>query len=166
MPTSIRFVGRRAGFVAVLTLFAIAPSLRAQYDRPYLPVGTRVRVLDRVGGAPFIGSVQRLTTDTLGVAVAGGAVVVQLPTSRLAALEVSDGRERGAWAFRGAGIGLLAGGLLGAASMRSDSTEPGDLSAIAGFFAGGVLGTGLGAVVGAIVAPERWHRVSLSGLFR
>jgi hypothetical protein len=166
MPIAFHVVERRAVIAAALALFALAPTVRAQYDRPYLPVGSRVRVVDRVGGAPFLGTVQRLTVDTLGVAVGGGAALVQLPTSRLVSLEISDGRERAGWAMRGAGIGLVAGGLIGAASLRDDPPAPGDLSALAGFFAGGVLGAGFGAVVGAIIAPERWHRVSLSGLLR
>ena len=166
MPTFLRQVGWRARLACVLALFTLAPALRAQYNRPYLPAGTRVRVLDRAGGTPFTGNVQRLTFDTLGVAVGGGAALVQLPTSRLVSLEISEGRERLRWAVKGAGIGLLAGGLIGAASMRDDTSAVGDLGALAGFFAGGVLGAGFGAVGGAILAPERWRRVSLSGLFR
>lgn len=57
------------------------------------------------------------------------------------------------------------GGLIGAAAIGRQG-GPGDLSAIAGFFAGGIMGGGIGSLIGAIVAPERWRRFPLSGLMR
>lgn len=152
----------RAVLPVVLAAGATAPALSAQTDRFSLPTGTRVRVLDRSGGERFTGTILRITRDTLGLAVGGGSALVSLPTTRLASLEVSEGRERARSAWRGAGIGLVVGGLVGAVSMRGDGT-PGDIGVLVGFFAGGVLGAGSGTVIGAIAAPERWRPVSLPG---
>jgi hypothetical protein len=153
---------RRAAIAVVVVVLALAPPASAQIFRTSLPTGTRVRVLDRIGGERFTGTVLRLTPDTLGVALGGGSTLLNLPTSRLASLEVSEGRERGQSAWRGAGIGLVAGSLIGAVSMRGEGT-PGDVGALVGLMVGGLLGAGSGIVVGAITAPERWRRVSLPG---
>ncbi|HET7189820.1 MAG TPA: hypothetical protein VFI52_16825, partial [Gemmatimonadaceae bacterium] len=90
--------------------------------------------------------------------------LLQLPTARVTSIEVSEGRDRLGWGVRGAGIGVLAGGLLGAVTVGRDSQA--DLAAIAGFFAGAVLGAAGGALFGAIAAPERWDRIHLSGVVR
>lgn len=156
---------RELGVRLLIVSLSLWPAaLLGQSDRPSLPVGTRVRVLDRDGGGAFTGNVLRLGSDTLAVAVSDGRVLLQLPTSRLSSLEVSEGRDRFGGAWKGAGVGLIAGGLLGAATLGRDGQA--DLGELAGFFAGGVLGGGFGAVIGAIVAPERWRRFPLSDLVR
>lgn len=150
---------------AIALTLAIAPGASAQSEWRSLPAGTRVRVTTGAADQPFTGNVFRLTADTLAVATGGGNALLQLPMTRIASVEISEGRDRIGWAVRGAGYGALAGGLIGAASLRGQGGA-GDLSAIAGFFAGGVLGGGLGSLIGAIVAPERWRRFPLSGLMR
>ena len=162
-----RAFGRRArsvtGFALVLAVTTPA-GLRAQSDRLYLPVGTRIRVQAAPEAPPFTGTVWRITSDTLAVAVSSGNALLQLPTARVTSIEVSEGRDRLGWGVRGAGIGALAGGLLGAVAVGRDSQ--GDLAPIAGFFAGSILGAAGGALFGAIAAPERWDRIHLSGLVR
>lgn len=149
----------------VLMLAATMPAgLRAQSDRLYLPVGTRIRVQTAPESPAFTGTVWRLTSDTLAVAVSSGNALLQLPTAHVTSIEVSEGRDRLEWGLRGAGIGTLAGGLLGAATVGHGSQD--DLGALAGFFAGGILGAAGGALFGAIVAPERWSRVHRSGVVR
>ena len=165
MTHSLRPLSRwRAAFLAALTCtLVLAPDLRAQSDPFSIPTGTRVRIV--VGSSEsFTGNLLRLTSDTLAVATGSGGALVQLPTSRLSSIELSEGRDRLGGSVKGAGIGVLAGGLIGGIALRR-SEGPG-IAALAGLFAGGILGGGTGAIVGAIVAPERWRRLSLSGLSR
>jgi hypothetical protein len=150
--------------LGVVLAVTVPASLRAQSDRLSLPVGTRIRVQTTQETAPFTGTVWRITSDTLAVAVSSGNALLQLPTAHVTSIEVSDGRDRLGWGVRGAGIGVLAGGLLGAVTLGRDSQA--DLAAIAGFVAGAVVGAAGGALVGAIVAPERWDRIHLSGVVR
>jgi hypothetical protein len=163
-PLHIRWPRRRDLLITVSLAVLFAPCARAQGDRLYVPVGTRVRIVGPAGGQPFTGNVLRLTADTLAVATGGGNALLQVPTSRLTSIDVSEGRDRLGWGMRGAAIGGLAGAVLGAAAMGRD--DPGGMGAYAGFIAGGIFGVGGGAIVGAIVAPERWRRLSLSGLVR
>ena len=157
----------RGRWIALLVLswaVTMPAGLRAQSDRLYLPVGTRVRLQTAPDTPAFTGTVWRLTSDTLAVAVSNGNALLQLPTARVTSIEVSDGRDRLGWGVRGAGIGVLAGGLLGAVTLGRDAQ--GSLAAIAGFFAGAVVGAAGGALVGAIAAPERWDRIHFSGVVR
>ena len=154
---------RTTSLAALTCLLAFAPGLLAQSDRFFVPLGTRVRIV--VGAnAPFTGNVLRLTSDTLAVATGSGGALIQIATSRLSSIELSEGRDRLHGSLKGAGIGVLAGGLIGGVSLGR--SEGNDLAALAGMFAGGIIGAGTGAIVGAIVAPERWHRLSLSGASR
>ena len=150
--------------LGIVLAVTIPGALRAQSDRLSLPVGTRIRVQTTTEAPPFTGTVWRITSDTLAVAVSSGNALLQLPTAHVASIEVSDGRDRLGWGVRGAGLGVLAGGLLGAVTLGRDSQA--DLAAIAGFLAGAVVGAAGGALVGAIVAPERWDRIHLSGVVR
>lgn len=147
-----------------LSTVLMPAGLHAQSDRLSLPVGTRIRVQATAEAPPFTGTVWRLTSDTLAVAVSSGNALLRLPTAHVTSIEVSDGRDRLGWAVRVGGIGALAGGLLGAATFGHGSQ--GDLGAFAGFFAGSILGAAGGALFGAIVAPERWDRIHLSGVVR
>lgn len=153
-------LGHRARSIALLVLLSavmMPTSLRAQVDRLYLSVGTRVRVQTVPDGPPFTGTVWRITADTLAVAVSSGNALLQLPMDRLASIDVSEGRDRLGWSVRGASIGALSGGLIGSIAVWQESH--GDLGVLAGFFAGGMLGATGGALLGAITAPERWSRV-------
>lgn len=160
-------LGRRArsvtAFALVLTV-ATPAGLHAQSDRLYLPVGTRIRVQAATDARPFTGTVWRITSDTLAVAVSSGNALLQLPTARVTSIEVSEGRDRLGWGVRGAGIGALSGGLLGAVTLGHGSQD--DLGTLAGFFAGSILGAAGGALFGAIAAPERWDRIHRSGVVR
>lgn len=149
--------------LALIYTLAFAAPLRAQSDRLFVPLGTRVRIV--VGAnESFTGNVLRLTSDTLAVATGSGGALIQIPTSRLSSIELSEGRDRLSGSVKGAGIGVLAGGLIGGIAIGR--SEGDGIAALAGMFAGVILGAGTGAIVGAIVAPERWRRVSLSGVSR
>jgi hypothetical protein len=121
--------------------------------------GSRVRILvPVVTPGPMVGRGAALTADSLLLARAPGAGL-QIDSRYVQALQVSAGRSRFAWALRGAGVGLLVGGVVGARAMgKGDQTG---LAALAGFFVGAIIGTPLGAGVGAAAAPERWMPVRL-----
>ena len=121
--------------------------------------GSRVKVTaSTVSPEPMKGRVVDLTADSLLLARGEGARL-QIDTRRVESLSVAAGHARFAWALKGAGIGFLAGAILGAqAGGRGDHSG---LGALAGFVAGVIVGTPLGAGIGAVAAPERWTPVPL-----
>ncbi|MDB4887146.1 MAG: hypothetical protein JWN79_2584 [Gemmatimonadetes bacterium] len=141
----------------LVALFLLgAPPLCAQYATPYGPVeGSRVRVTPMDSGASvFTGSLRAFGGDSLVVDVGSGAARLRMPLARLRRMEVSEGKNRAGTALVWSGIGLLAGGVLGATALSRDPLER---------FVGGIAGMGLGlvtgAVAGALAAPERWRVV-------
>jgi hypothetical protein len=116
--------------------------------------GSRVRLTaPSIAEHPLVGRVAGLTVDSLLLERGGGARL-QIDSREVRALSVSAGHDRWRGALIGAGIGLLTGGVLGArAAGHNDDTG---LAAFVGFVAGVVVGTPLGAGVGALAAPERW----------
>ena len=160
-------IGRRlrwwlAGAIAVATA-APAWSVVAQT----IPgPGSRVRVtapLYDMRGAT--GVVMRLTTDSITIERDGWPRDVTLPVDRLSRLEVSTGKLRSHGFFRGAGLGLIIGALVGATfggvQYLSSSDELRGLHIVAG----GIVGAGAGLIVGGIVGvarpPDRWENVPL-----
>jgi hypothetical protein len=121
--------------------------------------GSRVRVVAPVvTPAPMVGRVAALTADSLLLTRAPGARL-QIDSRYVQTLQVSAGRNRFAWALKGAGVGMLVGAVVGARALgKGDQTG---LVALAGFFVGAIVGTPVGAGVGAAVAPERWLPVRL-----
>jgi hypothetical protein len=121
--------------------------------------GSRVRVVaPAVFPAAMKGRIEALTADSLLLGRGGGARL-QIDTREVVELSVTAGRNRFGWALRGAGIGLLAGAVLGAtAGGHGDDSGWG---ALVGFVAGGIVGLPLGAGVGAAAAPERWTLLRL-----
>lgn len=151
---------RRAVFlVAICCTPGGARRVQAQYDQPGLAIGTRVRIVSAPGSEPFTGNVLRLAADTIAVAVGGGSVLLQLPTTHLASIEVSEGRDRLGWTLGGASIGGLGTAVVTGAVLGRDN--PGTLAALAGFIAGGLVGSLTGAIVGALIAPEHWTGLTL-----
>lgn len=142
-----------------ILLLAVPAAARAQYNEPgLLGGGSRIRVAaPAVAGDPVIGRLLVLSRDTLLMSAGSGDARITLPLAAVRSIDLSEGRDRRGWAVKGAGIGLVAGGLLGGLSIGN--ADRNDLAALAGFFAGAVIGTPLGAAVGAIVAPERWRSV-------
>lgn len=121
--------------------------------------GSRVRVAaPAIVPGPMVGTVAALTADSL-LLTRGAGARLQIDTRQVQALSVSAGRDRWGWALRGAGVGLLVGGVAGA-RLAADGDQSG-LAAFIGFLAGMVVGTPLGAGVGAAAAPERWVPVRL-----
>jgi hypothetical protein len=120
--------------------------------------GSRVRLTaPSVSERPLVGRVDALTADSLALARGAGARL-QIDTRHVEGLAVSAGRNRWGWAIRGAGLGFLVGGIVGAQAASGDQA---DFAGLVGLIAGVIVGTPLGAGIGAAAAPERWTPVRL-----
>jgi uncharacterized protein YcfJ len=141
---------------ALVAILATAPTARAQYAAPgWMSTGSRIRVTaPSLSTDPIVGRLLLYTTDSLLLAAGDGEVRMRVPMSLVRTVEVSEGRDRLDWAVKGAGIGLVAGILIGGAAFAH--SEANSLASVAGGIAGGVIGAPLGGVVGALAAPERW----------
>ena len=165
--------------------------LLAQDDLRLVP-GKRVRVtaskfLQRVKGVSisrarrideltYVGRVIALKADTLVLKAQGWDESFFIPFEHLQKLEVSRGRKsnlgKGAKVgfLVGAGLGAIFGVVAGWGACPfgvADITDPDGCSTILGIYAGaflGLLGTGIGAGVGAAHPGEVWEEVSLEEL--
>lgn len=160
----------RLGLLALLLWCSLPAPLSAQAApgaAEPIPAGTRVRVFApgafRKGVA---GEVSHVAADTLFLArrKSGFAAV---PVAAITRTDVSRGRDHWKGAFKGAGIGALAGGgLLGvvvfAGDPNCDYCLPGrNLEAAAiGAAIGAVLVAPVGAFFGGIAGSEKWEPTS------
>ena len=149
----------------------LAPSVAAAQFPEAVRVGARVSVSlpDTVRRSPFapsrhalLGTVTRLTADSLYLTPPHAAGEVGVARERIRALHVSRGVPRRATSALRQGLqGLLAGavtfGILGTPD-PADDRRTGDLRSVA---IGAGVGLGVGAVVGAIRPVERWKRLRL-----
>ena len=147
---------KRLGIVA-LVIAASSTSMSAQGATQLgVSAGQRVRVqAATVFPEKQKGVVVAPPVDTLFLKQKN-SVVQSVPVNAITMLEVSRGRQRWLWGFLGATTGFFAGGLLGA---QTFDTGEGDIYGVLAATAGAVIGTISGGIVGAIAAPERWHRV-------
>jgi len=117
--------------------------------------GMRVRATPR-GASPIIGTVARVTADTL---VLGGGIgnTTVLRISALDGLAVSRGSYRHVreGALIGALVGALIGGVLGGQAEETSSYYQG-LNVFAGVLVGAAAGGVVGGVAGASVRTEVW----------
>ncbi|HEU5174020.1 MAG TPA: hypothetical protein VFT96_04625 [Gemmatimonadaceae bacterium] len=151
----------KIALTALLALVIGSTAADAQLYAGPLVSGERVRVTaPEVTAAPIRGTFLSAERDTIRVATTGGNLIVGVPYSAVQRLEVSRGRNRVRWALMGAGAGAVAGMLLGAMSASGGSGSINESWAPLG---GLLAGIPIGAVVGAILAPERWrdHPVTL-----
>lgn len=102
----------------------------------------------------LIGNLQRLTSDSVTLAVPSGGVIA-VPRSTVLSVETSRGESR--WRSA-AQLGLLYGALaaLTAYSVNADSRS--DRMETAAVYGGGV--GAAGALVGALMPYEHWKRIS------
>jgi len=151
----------------LLALLLCSTALPAQpLASAFVRLGDRVRVTTSAttsAGARRVGVVQRVTNDSITLDWTAGARET-LPLHRVSRLEVSDGR--GSFVGRGMGVGLLGGGAVGAvyggviASGGGDDVSPA-LVVAATTITGGLVGSAIGGLVGAVGRRERWTRVRL-----
>jgi hypothetical protein len=139
---------------ASLAHWAAAP-LAAQVARP--AIGDRV-LLETRAGTRVVGTVAALGADTIHLRGTWAGVTMALPVTAVAGFQTSLGYDR----WRGARVGALTGGIVGAAvvalALHADATTDAALSipstVIAAPAAAGLVL--LGAGIGAVAMPERW----------
>lgn len=144
----------------LLLLLVAASGASAQEAAVPLDPGVRVRVtLQNTDSARVTGSVLAMSWDSL--------VIAESPTGDLARewtsirlVEVSEGRSRRWSAVRGATwgafLGVAAGTISGALAAKSIPYTPGESMALGGVGLG-LVGSTLGAGVGALFVTERWR---------
>jgi hypothetical protein len=121
--------------------------------------GMRVRVAPR-GGAPIVGTVVWVTTDTIVLQPGAGLVPQPLAVRDLGGLAVSRGSF--GHAREGMLIGFVVGGLVGTvvgASRMDSGDQFVDLSAFMGFAIGGAAGGLVGGAAGSGTRTEIWSEV-------
>lgn len=145
-------------------LFAAAAPLQAQYTLPQvqLRTGTRVRVTaPEVLPVRVTGLVVARDPEGLSLSKDRGKVQLTFTPQQIELLEVSEGRNRLKWSLIGGAAGMLGGAVLG--GWQGGRQDPSGIGAFIGFLGGGDFGSLGGAVVGAVVAPERWQRYRIAG---
>lgn len=148
----------------VMLSFASASVFAADEDVALLQSltpGMRVRILaPEVSAHKVIGTVQRVSEDSVTLEVPGRNEPVSVLREKIARLDVSEGpRSRGVDAAIGGviGAGIGAGGC--AAGNGSGQGHIVSTGAVAGVCA--LLGGGLGALIGAVIPPgEHWREIS------
>jgi hypothetical protein len=112
-------------------------------------------------GATFVGIVLAVDNQAVSIKAEGVSSALTVPRAAIARLERADGRRsRVRYAALGSLIGLSGGALAGLASASSCGPTELLCSPALGAFAGGIVGAGTGAVIGAIMPPaERWTAV-------
>ncbi len=151
----------------VLVSITLVGSLAAQESHA-LAEGSRVRVMtgDMITGRVVVGTLARLTGDSLEVQPDGGSRRVSVARPFVTRLEVSTGTRT--HAGTGALIGVLPGALIGlivgeyselAQCISCSSSAPAT---------GALLGAAAGALIGGLIGSnhhsDRWEQVVLSSL--
>ncbi|MDB4878651.1 MAG: hypothetical protein JWL60_97 [Gemmatimonadetes bacterium] len=147
--------------MALGLLLALTSALPAQYAIPHGVVsGSRVRVtLPGLAAEPFIGRALAFGGDSLLLEASSGRARARIHASGVARVEVSEGHDRLGTAWRYGAAGAAVGAVIGVLSLRDEGPDTFGMAPLAGGFAGAVLGGGIGAAVGAVLAPERWRTV-------
>lgn len=138
---------------ALLLAPLLAPrALAAQYLAvPPAPGGAVHLQVPRLSVPEVSGRLRAFGGDSVVLAMSGDRAVLRLPLSQVQRVDVDIGRDRPLSALRGAGIGLVGGGLLGTTLLGEDD----GLARFIGSIVGAGMGFVLGAGVGVIVAPQR-----------
>lgn len=164
--------------ILLVTIAAASPSLASAQDVASLRQGVRVEVTTK-GGKAQTGTLLSLTSDSLTFARDSRAnATASIGIGNMSSVRVSQGRSSGGGAMRsgliGSGIGILAGGVLGAMMYTKPESCPdaycfitnglygsrGNLAAAVGV-AGGAAGLIVGSVYGAVTGREKWKDVML-----
>jgi hypothetical protein len=164
----------------IALLIGLTGTVAAQQDTTLrLPVRVRVSVASgrsrterQSGNEPaghdhIIGTLVRVSRDTVVVLPAGKDVPMAIPSARVNTIEISRGRR--SEASRGALVGFLVGGVGGAiaaiihcsGSCEENQGAFGDEAGLAIIGGGALAGTGIGWLVGSMFHQEGWQPVSL-----
>ncbi|NIM50189.1 MAG: hypothetical protein GTN62_07600 [Gemmatimonadales bacterium] len=172
---------RATALVAAVTVLPVTSALAQQ---PVVDVGATVRVSTGGRRAPLVGTVLALERDTLVLRQGRSPEPLRIPVKLVQRLQVRRGpSSRWPTILKHAGVGLVVGAAGGAVAgpflmsasctawekdtekqtdCLDDLVDPGARGKAALLF--GAAGTAVGAVVGAIVARERWNDVSPNGV--
>ena len=142
--------------VAVCSLMATS----SEAQTTTLSAGARVRI-HAFDGSTLTGTLVRSDFDSVVLHVRSGNADFALPASGVRTIEMSTGRS----AATGAKWGSLIMGGVGltyvlVAVSGSDCTDCGGLALMLGTGITGIF-AGTGALIGAIIRPEHWEKVSL-----
>ncbi len=155
----------QTSLVLILSLLLSAADVVAQ-EGTVLNPGKRVRVsAPELDLRKQVATIVSVDADTLTVEINGWVAPVAIPTASVTRLEVRR-RRSGSRVWKGAGLGFLAGAVVGGVSgyllaHEGSTNSNGDYGPL-GAVAGGVLGGGVGALIGALVAVgDRWESVPL-----
>lgn len=115
----------------------------------------RILIRGDDGKARVEGRVVRAAIDTLFIVPMGQATQYVWPVREILELRIWRGR-RTSW-IEGLGIGIVAGGLVGFASVQS--TDDGERAL--GTIFGGMIGGIAGFTIGALIQTDDWQEVAL-----
>jgi len=159
----------RSALVLFQALLAL-PCTSTLAQAPELARGSRVQVTAPAHGAErVVGTVLSLHSDTLVLAVAGITDSIRLPWSGLTEVQVSRGQQRQVGGglvmggAAGAGLGIVLGYAAGDDPPGWFALSAGNKAAIGGVFLG-MLGAGIGGLMGARSAKEKWESVPLGAV--
>jgi hypothetical protein len=161
------------------TVWVLIPfgTLRAQ-EAPRFEPGARLRVSTQDAAVRhFVGTFEGYDGGNIGIRPDHELTLIWVPLASVTNVQSSRGRKSQAW--RGALIGLLAGGtfgaFVGAATYEECVQRPGweglfdcymypesaSQAAAMGGLTLGLLGAGIGALIGASTKTDRWQDISL-----
>jgi hypothetical protein len=173
-------LAERSTACAAVLLLACANALLAS-DTTFVKEGERVRVkfeqetpkADHSGAISYqwetirlVGSASALGADTLVVLPEEGGTAVFIPRSAIEQLEVAQG-TKSSWLFGGivgGGVGVVAGGVLGALATELcdyDCPDAGE-GAVIGALLGGAGLFGIGAGIGALFKSDHWVEAQMA----
>lgn len=143
--------------IAVFVMLATVAQIVAAQEALPLEAGQRVRLTLDPGRSRLVGTLLAHDADSIRVQLQPDSTALVLARARVTSVDVSRGRH--GHAGTGALVGLVVGGVLGAAAgadCEGDFLCPGP-----GAGAALVGGTGLviGALIGVLDRTERWERV-------
>jgi len=145
----------------ILLVLGLSPTMAAAQWAGPLGAGTRVRVTaPSIVPEPVTGVFLSAERDSIRMTAHEGGFRMAIPMATVQQLEVSDGRARGRWARWGALAGAIGGTLIGGSGGSGTDHAADDWGRVGGL----LLGAPLGAVAGAVLAPERWRTHSIVGL--
>ena len=163
-------------FLSTALLMVPFASLTPQEPLPFQP-GSRVRLSTQGDGVRhLVGTFSGYEGGNVGIKPDQKQSSVWVPLTSVTSFKRSSGLKSNTG--KGALIGLLAGGAVGAvvgASAYEECQEVGFMAcfmspksagetAAIGGLAGGLLGAGIGAIVGALNKTDRWEEVPLDRL--
>ena len=122
--------------------------------RPQAPI--RLTLIANTDNRPLLGEFRGVRGDSVWMTTSSSQQDVVLPLAQVARFEVSQEQSPRTW--RGAGIGFLAGALVGVIAGASEAKLQGDMGAriaVDATILGG-LGTILGALIGTSVKNDHW----------